>query len=511
MLLAAGPVYAEQAALPEAVDLLGVTPSSHPFLAADHQRQPLALEEYGYIEEEYLLSGTARVFDWPGAAGFEVLAQGPYTTRILVRRPKDDADFSGITIVESFNPSSPVDLPIMWAESYLQFMADGHAWVGMTIKPNTIASLRRFDPARYAALAMPHPPGGPTCTPAGINPWAQPTTPADETGLAWDMLSQVGALLKSGSDDNPLSRPAERLFMTGQSQTAGYSRTYAAFFGPDTTEADGTPLYDAYLYSGSPPWQVPVHQCAAGFEAGDPRLLTPAVGVPVIEIFAEGDIGTNIATRRPDSDEPPDLYRRYEVPGAAHVDPWEQLSFASEEDTLRATGQPNAIAATECVPKDVEASDFPIRYVFNAAWRNLEQWVEEGVSPPKASRLELLNPETVTSGLEREDVPFSPAEAFRKDANGNAVGGVRTPYLDVPTARWVGAKEAADPSAPGFGCFFEGYKYSFSREKLRELYPTHADYVEKVTRSASALEEQRWLTPEDRVEIIAEAETRELP
>lgn len=510
LLFSAAPVYGEEASLPGAADLIEAGPASHPFSAADHQERPLALEEYGYVEEEYLISGTARVFDWPSGSEYSILAQGPYVTRILVRRPKDDSDFSGITIVEPFNPSSPVDLPVMWAESHLQFLADGHAWVGMTIKPNTIESLQRFDPQRYAALTMPHPPGGSTCSESGVNPWAQPTTPAYETGLAWDMLSQTGALLKSASADNPLSRPAERLFMTGQSQSGGYARTYASFFGDRTSEADGTPLYDAYLYSGSPPWQVPVHQCAGGFAADDPRLITPAAGVPVIELFAEGDIGTNIATRRPDSDQAPDLYRRYEVPGASHVDPWEQLSFASEEDMIRATGQATVIAESDCVPKDVEASDFPIRYVFNAAWRNLERWVTEGTPAPKADRLELLDPDFVNPGLEREDAPFSPAEAFRKDANGNAIGGVRTPYVDVPTARWVGAKEPP-PGGSSFGCFFEGYKYSFSDEQLQALYPTHADYVEKVTRSARALEAQGWLTAADRAEIIAEAEAADIP
>lgn len=511
MLLSCSRGNAEQVSLPDAVVLLEVTPASHPFLAADHQQQPLALEDYGYVEEEYLVSGNARIFDRPSGSGHTVLAQGPYTTRILVRRPKSDSDFSGIAIVEPFNPSSPVDLPVMWAESYRQFMTDGHAWVGMTIKPNTIKSLQRFDPQRYAALAMSHPPGGPACSQVQINPWSQPTTPADETGLAWDMLSQIGALLKSGSSDNPLSRPAQRLFMTGQSQTAGYARTYAGFFGVDTTEGDGTPLYDAYLYSGSPPWQVPVHQCDEGFEAGDPRLVTPAVGVPVIELFAEGDIGTNIATRRPDSDQAPDLFRRYEVAGASHVDPWEQLSFPDEEDMIRASGQANTIAETNCVPTDVEVSDFPIRYVFNAAWRNLERWVNEGIPAPKAECLQLVDSTIVNSGLVKEDVPFSPAEAFRKDINGNAVGGVRTPYVDVPTARWVGAKQAANPAAPGFGCFFEGYKIPFGREKLRELYASHADYVEKVTHSARALEAQGWLTAADRAEIIAAAEAAAVP
>ena len=486
----------EQLPLPKIIGPLAETLTSHAFLASGHLQQPLDLAKRDYVEEEYLISGDARVFDWPDGMGPKVVAQGPYMTRILVRRPKDDGRFNGTAIVEPMNPSSPVDLPIMWAQSYSQLMADGFVWVGITIKPNTIKSLLKFNPVRYAGLSMPRAKSGPTCTAAAINAWSMPTTPADETGLAWDILSQIGALLKSSSHGNPLTHPAERLFMTGQSQTAGYARTYASIFGRIVVGPNGEPLYDAYLYSGSPPWQVPINQCAKDLPAGDPRLLTAAAGVPVIEIFAQGDIGTNINSRRLDSDVAPDLFRRYEVAGAPHVDPWEQLSFASAADTARASGQQDAVAEIDCEPKDVEPSDFPVRYVFDATWRMLDNWVRKGVLPPRAAPLEL---KPSNEGV------FLPEQSFATDVHGNAKGGVRTPYVDVPTARWIGAKVGP------FQCMFQGYKYPFEKSKLKRLYGTHEAYVAKVRASAVALEAQGWLTPTDAVAIIQEAEQSEVP
>lgn len=480
----------EQAGLPRTVTRLESTTQSHAFLASEHQIRPVDLTEFGYVEEEYLISGDARIFDWPTDSNHRVLARGSYTTRILVRRPQADAGFSGTAIVEALNPSSPVDLPIMWAESYRQFVADGHAWIGVTIKPNTIQSLKRFDATRYATLALPHPERGPTCAAEDINSWSQPTAPKDETGLAWDILSQVGALVKSERSSSPLAFGATRVYLTGQSQTAGYARTYATVFGRRVTDRNNKPLYDGYLYSGSPPWQVPLYQCAASLTPGDPRLLTGPAGVPVIELFAQGDLGTNVETRRADSDAAPDFFRRYEVAGAAHTDPWEQLSFASEVDMIRATGQPNRSADAECEPKGVEPSDFPIRYVFNSAWRNLDHWVREGVAPPRA-RVLALKP----AGGEL----FDPEAAFELDEFGNAVGGVRTPYVDVPTARWIGAKTSS------FQCMFQGYKYSFDRAKLREIYRSHEEYVAAVEASVVSLEEQRWLTSADAAAILEDA------
>jgi hypothetical protein len=482
--------------MPHLGAVLPDTPASHAFLSSAHLNEPLDLSRHGYVEEEYLISGQARVFDGSNGPAPKVLGQGPYTTRILVRRPRDPGRFNGTVIVEPFNPSTPVDLPIMWAESHQLMLADGYAWVGISIKPNTIRSLKKFDSARYASLAMSNPAARPRCEAGAINPWSQPTTTADETGLAWDMLSQLGRLLKESSSTNPLGQAAQRLYMTGQSQTAGYARTYATVFGATVVDGKGKPLYDAYLYSGSPPWQVPLNQCAKDFPPGDPRLITPAVGVPIIELFAQGDIGTNIETRRADADGPRDLFRRYEIAGASHTDPWEERSFASAEDMRRIESGEAGAAEDACTPRNVTRSDFPIRYVFNAAWRNLDAWVRRGVAPPRASRLELK--------VKPGDA-FVPDKAFLEDEQGNAKGGVRTPYVDVPTARWVGAK------AGPFRCLFVGYKFELGQAKLRSLYKNHDDYVSKVRASASRLERERWLTPDDAAAIVREAERSPTP
>ena len=491
ILLFSAAVGAEQPDLPHLGAPLPQTQASHAFLSSAHLKKPLDLSRYGYVEEEYLISGQARVFDRSTGPAPKVLAQGPYTTRILVRRPRDLRRFNGTAIVEPFNPSTAVDLPIMWAESHQQMLADGYAWVGITIKPNTIASLKKFDPARYGSVAMSNPAAGPRCDAAAINAWSRPTTPSDETGLAWDMLSQLGRLLKQDSPTNPLGQAAQRLYMTGQSQTAGYARTYASVFGTTVVGGKGKPLFDAYLYSGSPPWQVPLNQCAKDLPSGDPGLMTPAVGVPIIELFAQGDIGTNIETRRADADGPRDLFRRYEIAGASHTDPWEELSFASVEDMSRIEASGAAGARDACTPENVTRSDFPIRYVFNAAWRNLDDWVRRGVAPPRASRLELK----VKPGE-----AFVPDAAFVEDAFGNAKGGVRTPYVDVPTARWVGAK------AGPFRCLFVGYKIELDRARLRSLYKDPDDFVNKVRTRTTELERQRWLTRADAAEIVREAE-----
>ena len=80
---------------------LPVSTASYPFGAADHTRTPSDLKAVGYVEEEFLFSGSANVYDWPEPGPAAVRTAGaPYTTRILVRRPTARTRFSGTVIVE---------------------------------------------------------------------------------------------------------------------------------------------------------------------------------------------------------------------------------------------------------------------------------------------------------------------------------------------------------------------------------------------------------------------------
>ena len=55
---------------------------SHPFGGAGWELQPEDLRAHGYVEEEYLVSGTANVYDWNAANQAIVRTGGvPYTTR----------------------------------------------------------------------------------------------------------------------------------------------------------------------------------------------------------------------------------------------------------------------------------------------------------------------------------------------------------------------------------------------------------------------------------------------
>ena len=136
--------------------------ANHAFDAAPFQAMPIDLGARGYDEDEYFLSGTANVYQYRDVtdstdSAVKVLRHGPYTNRILVRRPVDPKRFSGNVIVELLNATNNYDLPVFWSYDHDQFLARGDIWIGITSKPVAMAGLKKFNPTRYAPLSWANP------------------------------------------------------------------------------------------------------------------------------------------------------------------------------------------------------------------------------------------------------------------------------------------------------------------------------------------------------------------
>jgi hypothetical protein len=147
--------------------------------------------EAGYEEQEYLLSGTANIYEY--GEGRQLLvkaANQPYTTRILVRYPHDKARFSGVINVDFLHPEIGSESVWMLGRNYIT--RSGNAYIQITTSrearnpivtgpPMTAVSrIRAFDPVRYAPIDF------------------------ADGGLSWDIISQVGRLIRSDSPLNPL-------------------------------------------------------------------------------------------------------------------------------------------------------------------------------------------------------------------------------------------------------------------------------------------------------------------
>ena len=195
--------------------------------------------------------------------------------------------------------------------------------------------------------------------------------------------------------------------------------------------------------------------------------------------------------RRPDSDHFPDLFRGYEVAGASHVHQTDGQDAPSAADAAKTQGA-HFDTNTGCIQTSAPPNDVPIGMIIDGALANLERWSRDGSPPPHGEPIRL------------QDQPGGAPEPQR-DQFGNALGGVRTPALDVPIARYH-----ARMSGPGI-CELWGYREPFSAAQLKSFYPTHEEYLSKVGRSVADLVAARWLTTRDGERISAAAAAARVP
>jgi hypothetical protein len=492
------PTLHAAAPIPKVTGPIPVADDSYPFNAASRSTVPQDLSRSGYIEEEYLVSGSANVYDLDSQGKAVVKTpDAPYTTRILVRRPAAPESFSGTVVVELLNPTMRCDLDLQWQFSSEYFLARKDVWVGITSKPVAALALRAFDPKRYGTISWANPvPADKTCDP--VSPFND-STKENENGLVWDMASQVGALVKSNSPQSPLKGfSVKRAYLTGYSQTGGYLMPYINFIRPlpTATLASGKPVYDGYLIGDGEGMGPPLNQCGAPAPPGTPLSIIQPRSEPVISLVTQCLLGLTLPARRPDSDSPGDRYRRYEVPGAAHITPTVGPQMVRPEDAAKAgvKGPP---------PNCKELStygmtDFPLEYFMDAAFANLDEWVRSNTPPPKAA---VINAKAA---------PGMPIALVESDKYGNAIGGIRCSYLEVPVATYHANSTPGDPASM-LPCLLSGYKVPLSKDSLATLYPTHEAYVKKVVENVDGLVKERLLTKTDGEKIKKEAAAAAVP
>ena len=278
-----------------------------------------------------------------------------------------------------------------------------------------------------------------------------------EDGQANDILAQVGALVKS--DHGPLGRLSVRkMVLSGSSMSSGtlinYLPAHMVYRTPDMQH-----IYDGFMPT------------SAGQTIMD-------VDVPLIQMPTMLEAENNLP-RRQDSDEPGKQYRLYEFAGIGHVDSRNNIRF-----------DPNP-----CVQ---QLSTFPAQAYMSVGLYHLMRWVDQGIPPPHAGRI-WLDLDTRNDG-----------SMMATDVHGNGLGGIRSPYVDVPVARYAASSTAREPliehpsawiAANGglrgaqLMCRLSAYEVPFSKEALRDLYGTKDNYVRMFTARLDELEQQGWSLP----------------
>jgi hypothetical protein len=283
-----------------------------------------------------------------------------------------------------------------------------------------------------------------------------------------EILAQAGALIKQKQAGTPFAGLAVRkMVLLGTSATAAilinYLPAHMVYRTPDMQR-----IYDGFLpmSTGATIRQIDV----------------PLIEVPTMtEVF-----GGNVSTRA-DGDAPGDQFRMYQFAGMAHVDSRDSVRFKPD-------------------PCAKPISQFPEQVYMSVALHHLIEWVDKGKVPPRADRI------AVDRGTDNRSV-------MALDENGNAKGGIRNPYVDVPYARFAVRNEAHNPpipnpsawvashgtGAPAQMCGLAGYQEVFSKEQMQKLYSSKKNYQDRVKKKVDELEKAGWSLPLYRSLILEDA------
>lgn len=426
--------------------------------------------DYGYDEQEFFMSGKANVYTIDKKDNPSIKSSGnDYSTRLLVRYPQDPAKFSGRVYVDILNASSGVDLEDTWGRSYDWYMNEGHAYIGITSKTDTINALKKFDSERYADLN-----------------WK--VNGQDENGLFWDMLSQLGTMLRSEEAGTILGNlNPEYVYLTGQSQSGFYLNTYITLFDDILRNSNnGKPLFDGYMNLVGP-GTTNVHSGGP-----QPSVTYSDTSVPYIVIMSEfehkfANMPQFNYERKPDSSTKKNKFRFYEVAGTPHTDPTLDVIPISAEIKL---GNGKGRPPKEYYPGHYE-SDLNLQIYVNAAQENMHKWVTEGIPAPSADDKWLdFNEQTVDGKT---------IYTTKKDEHGNALGGIRDPRIEEPIATYY-------PSRNDLPFETNGSMVFFTADKIAELYPDYEeDYKKPFIEQAQNLLDKGYILQEGYDKLVAYA------
>ena len=433
-------------------------------------RMPAVLgDRYGYVEEEFFLQGEARSYrpvgELTGDGMWTVEPDGtaPFKTRVLVRRPADPDAFNGAVVVDWFNVTAGVDGDPVFGLLHPVLLGGGFAYVGVSAQRVAIGG-------GQSALDIPEVPGGARRPLTESDPERYGTLVHPGDAFSYDIYAQVAAAVRRG--DLLGGASPDHVLAVGESQSAFRLVAFINAIQPVTGAFDGFLVHSR----GGSCAPVAGSEVQPRPEEGPPVTIRTDNDVPVVQFETETDLVllNYLAARQPDTDH----IVTWEVAGTAHAD-------ASLLEYGRMANPDVEFDLADFIPT---MNRGPQREVLRAGFIALHEWVVSGTPPPVGHPIE------TTDG------------ALRRDADGIAIGGVRTPAVDAPVAAHSGESTGSEIIFQLFGSTIP-----FTAEQLQARYPTHEDYVVAVTRSADAAVAARFLLPDDRDRIVDEARSASVP
>jgi hypothetical protein len=271
-----------------------------------------------------------------------------------------------------------------------------------------------------------------------------------------EVLAQVGALVRSAKGPL-LGLTVRKMVLWGTSASSGIVARYLPASPIYKTPQMGR-IYDGFM------------------PTSNGSQINP-VDVPIIQVPTQREF-SQVATAQQDGDEPGKQFRVYEFPGMPH---------------LPARNNPRFTDADCLQPRDM----FPLEAYMSVALNYLIQWVDKGIAPPRAERVYM------------DMYVGNDGSLMMLDEAGNAKGGIRNPYVEVPVNKIIVPNEGKTPApdltrlqpgqlpvmGPSLLCSLSGWDQPLSPDQLKKRYGTKENFVKQFEAKVTEAEKAGWSLP----------------
>jgi hypothetical protein len=346
-------------------------------------------------------------------------------------------------------------------------------------------------------------------------------------GVGFAIVRDAADFLKNAAADsagtaNPLHGTVKHMLASGKSQSGRYLKT---FLYNGFKMAEGRRLFDGMHVIVSGAGMLPIMQSGIGPQSsatGAPEFSNPEFPGVHGEILTIGDVLKHVRER---GEKPPlivmlssttDFYSLRASLGRTGGDGTTEVPIPANVRMYDVAGASHAI-----LPKmkcELPYARLDWTPVLRATLLHLDDWVTKGTEPP-ANRLMPLEPARDNPMVLRapSNLPKAVIEIPKRDADGNVIGGVRLPDMQVP----LGANAQQNPPL-SFSCMLGGAYVAFPRTQAEadashdthrpvlERYKTRNDYVNLIRGAARDLEHDGFLLPDDAAVIIQSAASNPL-
>lgn len=339
-------------------------------------------------------------------------------------------------------------------------------------------------------------------------------------GVGFAIVRDAADFLAHASADgagtpNPIAGKISRVLASGKSQTGRFLKT---FLLNGFNRVDGRRVFDGMHVFVSGAGLLPILRSGTG--PGSSADAAPSFGDPEFPGVHDGvlTIGEIVAQAKARGEAPPKMLLinstvdYLSIRASLGRTGAKGIADLPLPETVRMYDIAGSAHATVAKAPDCQLAPGRLDWspVSRATLLRLDQWVASNTEPPVSTLMPLVPAKDDPNVLRGpKNLPDAVVQIPQRDADGNPVGGVRLPDMEVPLG-----VHGAQNQPHSFSCSLIGAFLPFAAAKdstegkhpsLAERYTDQNDYVNRIRVAARKAVAEGFLLPEDAAVIVTSA------